>query len=191
ENIGTLCLRFGRSTGSMSVRYAGKDTETLISALEGKWKGMAPEEPFSYRFLNESFAEMYTAEQRVGSIAAVFALLSIFVSCLGLFGLASYATEQRTKEIGIRKVLGASVAGIVGLLSKDFLRLVLVALIIALPLAFYAMNQWLEDFAYRISLNWGLFALAGVAILIIAFFTISIQSVRTALTNPIQSLRSE
>lgn len=191
ENIGSLCLRLGRSTGAMSFRYEGGETEAVISALESTWKNMAPDQPFSYQFLDESFAEMYSAEQRVGKIAAVFALLSIFVSCLGLFGLASYATEQRTKEIGIRKVLGASVSGIVGLLSKDFLKLVIIALVIALPLAFYAMNRWLEDFAYRIDLEWELFALSGVAVFVIALLTISIQSVKTALTNPIKSLRSD
>lgn len=191
ENIGTLCLRMGRSTGSISFRYQGGETEGVIATMEAQWKRMVPDQPFSYRFLDESFAEMYASEQRVGKIAAVFALLSILVSCLGLFGLASYAIEQRTKEIGIRKVLGASVTGIVGLLSKDFLKLVAIALIIALPLAFYGMNRWLEDFAYRIELDWSLFALAGAGVLFIALLTISVQSIKTALTNPIKSLRSE
>ena len=141
--------------------------------------------------MDEAFANMYVAEQRVGNIASVFALLSIFVSCLGLFGLASYATEQRTKEIGIRKVLGASVTGIVSLLSKDFLKLVGIALVIAIPLVFVAMNRWLEDFAYRIPMDWGLFVLAAIAVLAIAFFTIGIQSIRAAVMNPIDSLKSE
>jgi ABC-type antimicrobial peptide transport system permease subunit len=127
----------------------------------------------------------------VGRIAGVFALLSILVSCLGLFGLASYATEQRTKEIGIRKVLGASVSGIVGLLSRDFLKLVGVSLIIAVPLVIYGMNKWLEDFAYRIALDWGVFVLAGIIVLLIAFLTVSLQGVKAALANPIKSLRSE
>ena len=191
ENIGTLCLRLGRSTGSISFRYQGGDTEHVISAMEKKWKEMVPDQPFSYRFLDDSFARMYASEQRGGKLAAVFALLSILVSCLGLFGLASYAIEQRTKEIGIRKVLGASVTGIVGLLSRDFLKLVIIALVIALPLAFYGMSRWLEDFAYRIDLDWIMFLLAGVGVLIIALLTISVQSIKTALTNPIKSLRSE
>ena len=191
ENIGTLCLRLGSSRGAISFRYQGEDTEAVINALETNWKKMVPDQPFSYRFLDDSFAEMYSAEQRVGKIAAVFALLSIFVSCLGLFGLASYATEQRTKEIGIRKVLGASVVGIIGLLSKDFLKLVIIALVIALPLAFYGINRWLEDFAFRIDLDWSLFVLAVLAVLFIALLTISVQSIKTALTNPIESLKSE
>jgi putative ABC transport system permease protein len=191
ENIGALCLVLQPSNGLISFRYDATETDAVLAELERQWRTMAPDQPFSYRFMDESFAQMYQAEQRVGSIAGIFALLSVFVSCLGLFGLASYATEQRTKEIGIRKVLGASVAGIVGLLSKDFLKLVGIALVIAIPLAFYGMNQWLADFAYRIPMDWGLFVLAGVAVLIIAFFTISIQSVKTALTNPIDSLRNE
>lgn len=191
ENIGALSFRLRPSNNSISFRYKGGDTDAVVAALERNWKQMAPDQPFSYRFLDNAFANMYSAEQRVGRIAGVFALLSIFVSCLGLFGLASYATEQRTKEIGIRKVLGASIPGIVGLLSKDFLKLVGIALLIAIPLVVYAMKQWLADFAYRITMEWWLFALAAMAVLVIAFFTVSIQGIKTALTNPIQSLRSE
>ncbi|MEZ4988838.1 MAG: ABC transporter permease [Saprospiraceae bacterium] len=191
ENIGALCMVLQPSNGLISFRYDASETDAVLTELERQWRAMAPDQPFSYRFMDESFAQMYQAEQRVGRIAGIFALLSVFVSCLGLFGLASYATEQRTKEIGIRKVLGASVAGIVSLLSKDFLKLVGVALLIAIPLAFYGMKQWLADFAYRIPMDWGLFVLAGIAVLLIAFFTISIQSVKTALTNPIDSLRNE
>ncbi|MCB0307722.1 MAG: ABC transporter permease, partial [Calditrichaeota bacterium] len=148
------------SNGLISFRYDASETDAVLTELERQWRAMAPDQPFSYRFMDESFAQMYQAEQRVGRIAGIFALLSVFVSCLGLFGLASYATEQRTKEIGIRKVLGASVTGIVGLLSKDFLKLVGIALLIAIPLAFYGMKQWLADFAYRIPMDWGLFVLA-------------------------------
>lgn len=191
ENIGALCLRLAPSQTYISFKYQGSETESVISALQNQWQEMAPDQPFSHRFLDTAFADMYTAEQRVGRIAGVFALLSILVSCLGLFGLASYATEQRTKEIGIRKVLGASVSGIVGLLSKDFLKLVGVALIIAIPLVIYGMNKWLEDFAYRISLDWGVFILAGIIVLLIAFLTVSVQGVKAALSNPIKSLRSE
>lgn len=191
ENIGALCMVLQPSSGLISFRYDAAETDVVLAELERQWRAMAPDQPFSYRFMDESFAQMYQAEQRVGRIAGIFALLSVFVSCLGLFGLASYATQQRTKEIGIRKVLGASVAGIVGLLSKDFLKLVGVALVIAIPLAFYGMQQWLADFAYRIPMDWGLFGLAGLAVLVIAFLTISIQSVKTALTNPIDSLRNE
>jgi putative ABC transport system permease protein len=191
ENIGALSMRLSPSQGYISFKYNAGETEAVISALQNQWQQMAPEQPFSHRFLDSAFADMYVAEQRVGNIAGVFALLSILVSCLGLFGLASYATEQRTKEIGIRKVLGASVAGIVGLLSKDFLKLVGVALIIAIPLVIYGMNKWLEDFAFRISLDWGIFLLAGIIVLLIAFLTVSLQGVKAALSNPIKSLRSE
>lgn len=191
ENIGALCLRLAPSQSYISFKYQGSETESVISALQNQWQQMAPDQPFSHRFLDTAFADMYTAEQRIGRIAGVFALLSILVSCLGLFGLASYATEQRTKEIGIRKVLGASVSGIVGLLSKDFLKLVGVALIIAIPLVIYGINKWLEDFAYRISLDWGVFILAGIIVLLIAFLTVSVQGVKAALANPIKSLRSE
>ncbi|PHN01942.1 ABC transporter permease [Flavilitoribacter nigricans] len=191
ENIGALSLRLSPSQSYISFRYKGGETEAVISALENQWQKMAPDQPFSNRFLDSAFADMYVAEQRIGRIAGVFALLSILVSCLGLFGLASYATEQRTKEIGIRKVLGASVPGIVGLLSKDFLKLVGVALIIAIPLVIYGMNKWLEDFAFRISLDWGVFILAAIIVLLIAFLTVSVQGVKAALSNPIKSLRSE
>lgn len=191
ENIGALSMRLSPSQGYISFKYNAGETEAVISALQNQWQQMAPEQPFSHRFLDSAFADMYVAEQRVGNIAGVFALLSILVSCLGLFGLASYATEQRTKEIGIRKVLGATVAGIVGLLSKDFLKLVGVALIIAIPLVIYGMNKWLEDFAFRISLDWGIFLLAGIIVLLIAFLTVSLQGVKAALSNPIKSLRSE
>ncbi|MGZ8537570.1 MAG: ABC transporter permease, partial [Flavisolibacter sp.] len=130
-------------------------------------------------------------EQRVGKIALIFSILTIFIACLGLFGLATFIAEQRTKEIGIRKVLGASVTNIVGMLSKDFLKLVLVAAVIAVPIAWWAINKWLEDFAYRVSVGWWIFFLAGVAAIIIALGTISWQAVKAALTNPVKNLRNE
>jgi putative ABC transport system permease protein len=134
---------------------------------------------------------MYEAEQRVGAIAGIFGLLSVLVSCLGLFGLAAFTTEQRTKEIGIRKVLGASVAGITSLLAKDFMKLVIVAIVIATPLAWYFMKKWLSDFAYRIDIQWWMFAVAGAVAVAVAFLTVSFQSVKAALANPVKSLRSE
>lgn len=191
ESIGSLSLTMEPSQGYVAFRYQGSETESVISRLEATWKNLAPDQPFSYRFLDEAFAQMYTAERRVGEIAGIFALLAIFVSCLGLFGLASYATEQRTKEIGIRKVLGASVANIVGMLSKNFLRLVGIALLIAVPLVWYGMNRWLRDFAYRIEIEWWVFAVAGIIVIAIAFITVSFQSIRAALANPVRSLRSE
>jgi putative ABC transport system permease protein len=191
DNIGALCLQLGRSTGLASFRYQGAATASVIAALEKNWKDLSAGQPFSYRFLDDSFDRMYSAERRLGKIAGIFGLLSVLVSCLGLFGLAMFTAEQRTKEIGIRKVLGASVAGITGLLAKDFMKLVLLSIVIASPVAYWAMNQWLADFAYRIELKWWMFALAGVSAIVIAFITVSFQSIRAALANPVESLRNE
>ena len=159
--------------------------------MEAKWKAMAPGMPFSYRFLDESFDEMYRGEQRVGEVAITFAVLAIIIACLGLFGLVTYAAEQRIKEIGIRKVLGASVQGIVQLLSKDFIRLVLIAFVIAAPVSWYFMNKWLEDFSYRVGMHWWVFVLAGSIALLIALVTISFQAIKAALANPVKNLRTE
>ncbi len=191
ENIGSLCFQLGKSRGLASFRYKGAETASIIAALEKNWKALSPDQPFSYRFLDESFAKMYDAEQRVGKIAGIFGLLSILVSCLGLFGLAAFTTEQRTKEIGIRKVLGASVSSVVGLLSRDFLKLIFVALVIATPLAYYFMKTWLSDFAYRIDISWWVFVLAGSMAILVAFLTVGYQSVKAALANPVSSLRNE
>lgn len=191
ENIGALCLQLGRSQGMISFRYKGRETAAVIGQLEQEWKKLSPEQPFNYHFLDDSFARMYDAERRVGEIAGVFGLLSILVSCLGLFGLAAFTTEQRTKEIGIRKVLGASVTGITSLLARDFMKLVLLAIVIATPVAWYFMKKWLSDFAYRIEMQWWMFAVAGLVAILIAFLTVSFQSVKAALANPVKSLRSE
>ena len=147
--------------------------------------------PFSYRFLDDAFNNMYQAERRVGKIALSFAVLAIFIACLGLFGLATYIAEQRTKEIGVRKVLGASVSNIVSMLSKDFLKLVLISAIIAFPLAWWAMNKWLQDFAYRVNIGWWIFIAAGFIALLIAVITVSTQAIRAAIANPVKSLRTE
>ena len=162
-----------------------------MAALESNWRKMAPGQEFNYTFLDEAFSNMYESEQRIGTIALLFAALAIFVSCLGLLGLASFMAEQRTKEIGIRKVLGANIPGIVWMLSKDFLKLVFIALVVAAPLSYYFMEQWLQDFAYRIDISWWVFALAGCIALLMAFGTVSFQSIRAALANPVESLRSE
>ncbi|MEO1258196.1 MAG: ABC transporter permease [Bacteroidota bacterium] len=191
ENIGALGLHLGNSAGLISFQYDAKDSKEVIAALENNWKSMAPAQPFSYTFLDDSFAEMYETEQQIGTIALVFAFLAILVSCLGLFGLASFMAEQRTKEIGIRKVLGANAGDIVGLLSKDFIKLVLIALVIATPLAIWGMNQWLQDFVYRIQVSWWVFAVAGLSAVLIAVLSVSYQSIRAALSNPVDSLRSE
>ncbi|HEY0109098.1 MAG TPA: FtsX-like permease family protein, partial [Fibrella sp.] len=172
-------------------RLSGTDVPALLRQIEAKWKQFAPGQPFSYSFLQDSFDQMYRAEQRVGTVVLLFSVLAILIACLGLFGLAAFMAEQRTKEIGVRKVLGASVPNIVGLLSKDFLKLVVIAIIIASPLAWYAMNSWLKDFAYKIDIEWWVFALAGTLAVAIALLTVSFQSIKAALMNPVNSLRSE
>ena len=152
---------------------------------------MAPGAPFSYEFLDQGFDNMYRAEQRVGKIAITFAVLAILIACLGLFGLATYMAEQRTKEIGIRKVLGASVSNMVAMLSKDFLKLVAISFVLAVPLAWWAMYKWLQDFAYRVNISWWVFVLAGAIALAIAIVTVSFQAIKAALANPVKSLRAE
>jgi len=147
--------------------------------------------PFTYRFLDESFNEMYQSEQRVGKIALIFSTLAILIACMGLSGLATFIAEQRTKEIGIRKVLGASVQGVVQLLSKDFLKLVSIAFVIAAPFSVWVMNRWLNDFTYRVKLEWWIIAVAGILALLIALATVSVQAIKAAVANPVNSLRSE
>ncbi|MEZ0540763.1 ABC transporter permease [Fibrella arboris] len=190
-NIGALSLVLSPQSGSVSFRISQTNVPALLRQIEAKWKQFAPGQPFNYSFLQDSFDQMYRAEQRVGTVVLLFSVLAILIACLGLFGLAAFMAEQRTKEIGVRKVLGASVTSIVGLLSTDFLKLVVVAIVIASPLAWYAMTSWLSDFAYRIDIDWWVFALAGMLAIGIALFTVSFQSIKAALMNPVTSLRSE
>jgi len=175
----------------VSVKLSGKDTKKVISDVANVWKSFSPDQPFRYTFLDESFANMYKDVQRTGSIFTSFAVLAIIIVCLGLFALSAFMAEQRTKEIGIRKVLGASVNGIVTMLSKDFLKLIIIAMLIASPIAWWAMIKWLQDFEYRIPVAWGFFAVEGIAALLIALFTISFQAIKAAVANPVQSLRTE
>ncbi|GHB83696.1 ABC transporter permease [Persicitalea jodogahamensis] len=191
RNIGALSMTLSANSGAASFRVSSTNLPALMKQIETKWKQIAPGQPFSYQFMNESFDAMYRAEQRIGTIAVIFAGLAVLIACLGLFGLASFMAEQRTKEIGVRKVLGASVGSIVALLSQDFLKLVLVAIIIASPIAWYAMNAWLADFAYKIEISWWIFALAGGLAICIALLTVSYQSIKAALMNPVKSLRSD
>ena len=191
NNIGPLCFKLGRSTGLLSFKVEAERIPQIVKQAESKWKAMAPNMPFNHRFLDDSFDDMYRVEQRVSNIALTFAILAIIVACLGLFGLASFIAEQRTKEIGIRKVLGLNMEGIVKLLSKDFVKLVLIAFIIASPVAWYFMHKWLQDFAFRVDIAWWIFGLAGVLALSIALLTVSYQAVKAALTNPVKSLRAE
>lgn len=162
-----------------------------LAAAEGIFKTYNPNYPFNYEFVDEDYAKKFTSEQRIEKLASLFTLMTILISCLGLFGLASYMAQNRIKEIGVRKVLGASVTGITTLLSKDFLKLVGISLLIAIPISWYSMNQWLQDFAYRIELSWWIFGLAGVLALAIAFMSVSYQAIRAAKSNPAKSLRTE
>ena len=191
QNVGALSFRLGNNSWESAYRFNTTDISGLISTIEGKYKNVASGMPFQYRFLDEAFDDMYRQERRVGTIALVFAVLAIVIACLGLFGLATYIAEQRTKEIGIRKVLGASVNNIVRMLSTDFVKLVIVAFVVATPVAWWFMNKWLQDFAFRIDLNWGVFAITGGIALVIALVTLSFQTIRAATTNPVNSLRSE
>jgi putative ABC transport system permease protein len=152
---------------------------------------MVPGQPFSYSFLDADFNNLYKAEQRTGKLFISFAIFAIFIACLGLLGLVTYAAEQRTKEIGIRKVLGARTTGLVALLSGDFAKLVLLASLISFPVAWWMMSKWLEDFAYRVSISWWVFAIAGISALAIALITVSFQAIKAALANPVAALRSE
>ena len=173
------------------VKTTGANAPQAIAAAQTYFQNIYPDKVFKYHFLDELYDDLYKAESRVGQLTGVFTGLALFISCLGLLGLAAFAAAQRTKEIGVRKVLGASVASVVGLLSKDFLILVLIALAIASPIAYYFMQHWLADFAYRISITWWVFALAGVVAILVAALTVAIQSIRAALANPVKSLRSE
>ncbi|MET3126044.1 putative permease [Arcicella rosea] len=177
--------------GNIIVRVeAGKTTEA-IAQLEVLCKKINPEYPFTYYFTDEEYAKQYRSEQVVSTLSSLFAFLAIFISSLGLFGLAAFMAEQRTKEIGIRKVLGASVINLVNLLSKDFLKLVLLAFVISAPLAWYVANNWLQDFAYRTEISWWIFAVAGMLALLVAMLTVSIQAIKAALMNPVKSLKTE
>ena len=183
----------GNFFGNISVKIAGnKDNiAAAIARLEKTWKQYLPEVPFEYTFLDEHFEELYKSEQRQGILFTVFSGIAIFIACLGLLGLSAFSISQRLKEIGIRKVLGASTGGIVTLLSLDFLKLVAFAALIAFPIAWFAMHNWLRDFAYRIPIEWWVFAIAGILAATVALVTISIQALKAALANPVRSLRSE
>ncbi|SFF30115.1 FtsX-like permease family protein [Spirosoma endophyticum] len=165
--------------------------QTTLQTLSRVWQRINPAEPFEYSFLDADFQKNYESENRLTTLVGYFTFIAILISCLGLFGLASFNAEQRVKEIGVRKVLGASVTNIVALLSKDFIKLVLMALLIASPIAWYAMNRWLQRFAYKVDIEWWMFAFAGLVAVGIALLTVSFQSMKAALMNPVKNLRSE
>ncbi|SMD43923.1 putative ABC transport system permease protein [Aquiflexum balticum DSM 16537] len=175
----------------MSLKVDGENLPSTLSQIESKWKELVPHRPFIYSFLDEDFNRQYESDFRFRQIFTTFSVLAILIACLGLLGLATYTAEQRTKEIGIRKVLGAEVSSIVALLSRDFIKLVLVAIILAIPVTWYAMNSWLEGFAYRIEIEWWVYLLAGSGAVIVALATISSQAIKAALMNPVKSLKSE
>ena len=191
DKVAPLILELSNNPGSIALRITTKNIPSLIDKVQSKWNSMAAGQPFSYTFMDNDFNNIYNAEQRTGKLFISFAVLAIFIACLGLFGLTTYAAEQRTKEIGIRKVLGAGVSGIVAMLSKDFAKLVLIASLIAFPIAWWAMNKWLEDFAYRITISWWVFVVAGIAAILIALLTVSFQAIKAATANPVKSLRTE
>jgi len=191
QDIDALCFYIGNPSGNLSMKVATDDLAGLITQIESEWKKVGPGQPFSYSFLDDRFENMYEAEQRVGQIAFTFAGFAIFVASLGLFGLAAFTAEQRTKEIGVRKVMGASIPSIIVLLSKEFGKLILISFAIAVPISWYFMEGWLQDFYYRIDIGPGVFVLAGAITLLIAWITMSWQSIRAAVANPVDSLRSE
>lgn len=191
KDIDMLGLFLGNNTGMLSLKINTASAPGIIKAAEGKWKALTPEIPFSYKFMDADFRNVYSAEQKVGKIAISFSILAILIACLGLFGLAAYIAEQRTKEIGIRKVLGANITNLVSMLSKDFIKLVAIAALIAFPVAWWAMHSWLQDFAYRVHISWWIFVAAGFTALMIALLTVSFQAIKAALTNPVKSLRTE
>jgi putative ABC transport system permease protein len=191
ENITPMLLVYEENNGSLSINFKSANIPSLIAEVKNKWAALAPNQQFTYSFMDKDFDRLYRTEQRIGTIFIAFTSFAIIIACLGLFGLAAYATEQRTKEIGIRKVLGASLSGIVSMLSVDFIKLVVIAIVISSPLAWWAMNKWLQGFAYRMDVQWWVFVLAGAGAIMIAFITISFQSIKAALTNPVKSLRSE
>lgn len=173
------------------VRVSPGNLGSAVTAVENVWKKFVPDNPIEYSFLDDSFNELYKEDQQTSFLILVFAVIAVVISAMGLFGLVTFTAGQRIKEIGIRKVLGATVTSITSLLAKDFVQLVCIAIIIATPLAYWAMHRWIQIFAYRINIVWWMFALAGLLALLIAIITTSFQSIKAALANPVKSLKSE
>ena len=193
EKINPLVLSLNENMkwGKALIRTEPGKTNEALTSLEKVCKQLNPKLPFTYQFSNEEYAKLYRSEQVVGQLANYFAFLAIFISCLGLLGLVMFTAEQRTKELGIRKVLGASPVTLFNLLSKEFLQLVLIAMVIASPLAWLAMNSWLQNYAYKVAISWWMFVIAGIAAIAIALATVSFQAIKAALANPVKSLRTE
>lgn len=191
EAVGPLAMTVGGSPGMISVKLKTEDTEQTLAEITRIWNNFSPNQKIQYTFLDDGFATLYSDVQRTRTIVSVFAGFAIFIACLGLFGLAAFVTQQRTKEIGIRKVLGASLSGVIKLLSVDFMKLVVVAIIIASPISWWAMNSWLQDFNYRIGIEAWVFLLAGCLSVLIAFFTIAYHALKIARMKPVNSLKDE
>jgi len=189
--VEALKIDYAAHGGSLSLKIDGRHIEEAINHLKKTWQAATPDIPLAYSFVDESIERQYGNEQKMQGIFYGFAILSLLIACIGLFGLSIFVVERKIKEIGIRKVLGASVPGIVGLLSKDFLKLVIIAAVIASPLAFYFMHEWLKDFAYRINIGWWVFVASGIVALLIALLTISVKAIKAAVANPVKSLRTE
>lgn len=193
QTITPLLFRLPANNGYsvMSVKVNSRNVQTAVSSLQATWHKYLPDTPFDFTFLDDKFRQLYNSEQQQGCLFTIFSCVAIFIACLGLFGLSAFTITQRVKEIGVRKVLGASVRQIVLELSKDFLRLVLISAVIAIPVARWSMHEWLADFAFHTEMSWWIFAAAGIIALTTAFVTISFQSIKAALANPIKSLRTE
>ena len=167
------------------------DMAATISFINDTWNKFSPGFPLDYKFMDESYGKMYKSEEKIGSLVWIFTIMAIFIGCMGLFGLSAFSAEQRVKEIGIRKVLGASMVNITALLSKRFIWLVLISSIIAFPIAWWLMNKWLQDFSYRITISWWVFVVAVLAALLVALLTVGFQAIKAAIANPVKSLRTE
>jgi putative ABC transport system permease protein len=191
ESVGPLCMVLGNSPSMVAVKVATKDMSSVIGSISGVWKEFAPQQPIRYVFLDESYARMYEDVERMGAIFTSFAVFAIIVACLGLFGLSSFMVEQRSKEISIRLVLGASVNNVFRLLTQDFVKLVVISFVIAAPIAWFMMQKWLEDFVYKVDITWDVFVLAGLIAVFIAVLTVSYQAIRAGLMSPVDSLKAE
>jgi putative ABC transport system permease protein len=191
ENISPLCMYLGQSSWSMPVRYQSENTTDVIDQMRNEWNRISDGKPFEYSFLDDAFGKMYSSEKRLGNIFGIFATLAIIIACLGLFALTAFTAEQRSKEIGIRKVLGASVTGIVLLLSREYGKLITIAFVISAPLAWFASDWWLKNYIYKVEVGLVVYLLAGILAFLIAWVTMSFQSIKAATSNPVNSLRNE
>lgn len=184
-------MLLGGNYGGLVIKIKTADVTGFLNDLKTKWNSFSPQGPLNYNFLDEKFAALYASELRTQQIFTAFAILAIIIASLGLFGLSAFVIEQRTKEIGIRKVLGASIQNILLLVSKEFLVLVFIAFIISIPVTFWSMNRWLQGYAYRINISWWIFVLAGSVALFISLITVGIQAIKAAVANPVKNLRTE